>query len=73
MANPANAVAGQSGLIALVQDATGNRTLAWAANWDWEGGVAPTLSSAAGAVDVVAYWCRSPTSIVASLAVRGAA
>lgn len=73
MGNPTNAVAGQSGIIAIVQDATGSRALAWAANWDWESGTAPTLSTAAGAVDVIAYWVRTPTSIIATLAIKGAA
>jgi hypothetical protein len=65
MANPTNVVAGQSGSIFIVQDATGSRTLAWGTNWDWANGTAPTLSTAANAVDRVDYIARSATSIQA--------
>lgn len=73
LANPTNLAAGQSGVVAVVQDATGGRTLAWGSYWKFEGGAAPTLSTAANAIDVVAYWVRSTTSIVATLSVKGAA
>ena len=65
MANPSNPVAGQSGSIFIVQDSTGSRTLSWGANWDWAGGTAPTLTTAANAVDRVDYVVRSATSIQA--------
>ena len=65
MANPSNPIDGQSGSIFIVQDATGNRTLTWGANWDWVSGSAPTLSSAANAVDRVDFIVRSSTSIQA--------
>ena len=64
IANPSNVVAGQSGSIFIVQDATGSRTLSWGSNWDWaNGGTAPTLSTAANAVDRVDYIVRSSTAI----------
>lgn len=65
MANPTNAVAGQSGSIFIVQDATGSRTLSWGSNWDWAGGTAPTLTTTANAVDRVDYIVRSATAIQA--------
>lgn len=65
MANPTNAVAGQSGSIFIIQDGSGNRTLSWGANWDWIGGAAPTLTTSANAVDRVDYIVRSATSIQA--------
>ncbi len=37
----------------LIQDATGSRTVTWPTTTKWTGGVAPTLSIAAGAIDVV--------------------
>jgi hypothetical protein len=37
----------------LTQDATGSRTVAWPGTVKWSGGVAPTLSTAANAVDIV--------------------
>ena len=65
MGNPTNAVAGQSGSIFIVQDATGSRTLSWGTSWDWATGAAPTLSTGAGAVDRVDYIVRSSTSVQA--------
>ena len=63
--NPSNPVAGQSGSIFIVQDATGSRTLSWGTYWDFPAGVAPTLSTGANAVDRVDYIVRSTTSIQA--------
>ena len=70
LANPSNLTAGQSGSIFLVQDGTGSRTLAFGTYWDFAGAVAPTLSTAASAVDRIDYVVRSATSIhaVATLA-----
>ena len=59
IANPTNLTAGQSGSIFLVQDSTGSRTAAWASYWDFPGGVAPTLSTAANACDRVDYIVKS--------------
>ena len=63
IANPTNLTAGQSGSIFLVQDGTGSRTASWGSYWDFVGGTAPTLSTAAGAVDRIDYIVRSATSI----------
>lgn len=67
IANPSNAsnAVGQSGSLFIAQDALGGRTASWGANWDWSAGVAPTLSTAANAVDRVDYIVRSATSIQA--------
>jgi len=67
LANPTNLTAGQSGVIVITQDATGGRTLAFGSNWDFSGGTAPTLTTAANAVDVLVYYVNSATSITASL------
>jgi hypothetical protein len=37
----------------LTQDATGSRTVVWTTGTKWAGGTAPTLSTAANAVDIV--------------------
>lgn len=67
LANPTNIVAGQSGVIVITQDGTGGRTLAFGSYWDFSGGTAPTLTTAASAVDVLVYYVNSTTSITASL------
>jgi hypothetical protein len=61
--NPSNIVAGQSGSIFITQDGTGSRTLAYGSYWDFSTGTAPTLSTAANAVDRIDYIVRSSTSI----------
>lgn len=55
LGDPTNGKVGQSGYIRIVQDATGSRTLAYHANWKFAGGTAPTLSTAANAVDLLFY------------------
>lgn len=40
----------------LVQDATGSRLVSWPASVKWAGGVAPTLSTAANAEDIVTFY-----------------
>ena len=67
LANPTNQVAGQSGSIFITQDATGSRTLAYGTNWDFAGGTAPTLSTAANAIDRIDYIVRANGSIHAVL------
>jgi hypothetical protein len=63
LANPSNLVAGQSGSFFITQDGTGSRTLAYGSYYDFAGGTAPTLSTAASAVDRIDYIVRSSTSI----------
>lgn len=65
--NPSNLVAGQSGSIFITQDATGSRTLAYGSYWDFAGGTAPSLSTAANTVDRLDYVVRTSTSIHAVL------
>lgn len=67
LANPTNLVAGQSGVIAITQDATGSRTLAFGSYWKFATGTAPTLTTTAAAVDVLAYYVESSTRITARL------
>ena len=61
--NPTNQVAGQSGSIFIVQDGTGSRTLAYDTAYEFAGGTAPTLSTAASAVDRIDYVVKASGSI----------
>ena len=63
LSNPTNLTAGQSGSIFIVQDATGSRLLTFGTYYDFAGGTAPTLSTAADAVDRIDLVVRSSTSI----------
>ena len=63
LANPSNLTAGQTGSIFITQDGTGSRTLAYGSQYDFIGGTAPTLSTAANAVDRIDYVVRTTGSI----------
>jgi hypothetical protein len=63
LANPSNLTAGQSGSIFIAQDGTGSRTLAYGSQYDFIGGTAPTLSTAASSVDRIDYIVRTTGSI----------
>lgn len=67
LANPTNLTAGQSGSIVITQDATGSRTLAYGSYFKFPGGTAPTLTTTASAVDVIAYYVESATRITARI------
>ena len=64
---PSNVDAGQVGSIFIIQDGTGSRTLAYNSIWKFAGGTAPTLSTAAGAIDRLDYIVQSGTAIQAVL------
>ena len=72
LGQPSNQVAGQSGSVFVTQDGTGSRTLAYHADWDFAGGTAPTLSTAANAVDRIDYIVAAANKIhaVATLDVK---
>ena len=67
LASPTNLTAGQHGSITITQDATGSRTLAYGSSWKFSGGTAPSLTTTANAVDVLAYYVESATRITAKL------
>lgn len=64
---PSNMQDGDSGTIRFVQDATGGRTLALNASIKKPGGTAPTLSTAANAVDRLGYVVRGGVLELTSL------
>ncbi len=66
LANPTNSQPGDSGVITITQDAAGNRTMAFDTDWKFSGGD-PTLSTAAGAVDVLVYYVAAAGVIIANL------
>lgn len=72
LANPTNAKASQSGFILVTQDGTGSRTITFGANWKKPTAGISVLSTAAGAVDLIAYTVVSPTLIIYNL-LRGIA
>ena len=67
LANPTNLTAGQSGVILVLQDGTGSRTLSFGSYWKFPGGTAPTLTTTASAVDLLVYFVESSSRILAIL------
>lgn len=63
MAAPTNIVAGAFYSLLIAQDATGSRTLTWNAAFKFTGGVAPTLSLAASAVDHFVFRGNGTTTL----------
>ena len=59
LASPTNMVAGPLSLyrLTVVQDATGGRTLNWGGAYKFAGGVKPTVTAAANAVDEYVFDC----------------
>lgn len=67
LANPTNLTAGQSGVIVFTQHASSPKTLAFGSYWDFPQGTVPTVTATNSAVDVLAYYVNSSTSITAKL------
>ncbi len=55
LGNPTNCTPGQVGSIFIVQDGTGNKTLGYSNYYQFAGGTAPNLSTAANAIDRLDY------------------
>jgi hypothetical protein len=72
LGNPTNCVPGQTGSAFIIQDGTGGRTLSYGANWEFAAGTAPTLSTAAAAVDRLDYIVYTSTGVhaIATLDVK---
>ncbi len=65
---PTNLKVGQSGVIRIIQDATGSRTLAYHADWKFAFGTDPTLTTTAAATDLLFYQVIATGFIYATLA-----
>jgi hypothetical protein len=64
--NPTGVTEGQSGVIYIQQDGSGNHTVGFGSHWDFPNETAPSLSLTADALDVITYSVRTSTSIVAA-------
>ena len=61
--NPSTESVGQSGIIVIIQDGTGGRTLGLGTDYESVGGSGITLSTAASAVDILPYFVKASGSI----------
>ncbi len=64
---PTTPSGGQTGTITIRQDGTGSRTLAYSGGWQFSGGIAPTLTTTASGVDVLSFYCSTPSEVQAVL------
>lgn len=71
LAAPTNLKIGTSVLV-VNQDGTGSRTITWNSIFKWTAGVAPVLSTAASAKDVITFF-GDGTNLYGTLGIRGAA
>jgi len=63
LANPSTEQVGQAGIIVFIQDGTGSRTVTLDTDYESPASGGITLSTAAGAVDVVPYFVKASGSI----------
>lgn len=63
---PSGLVAGQTGSITLTQDGTGSRLVSYS-GWKFPGGTAPTATTTASGVDIIAYYVESASRISARM------
>lgn len=70
LANPTNMKPGQSGIILVVQDVIGGRTLAFGSKYLFAGGAAASavLTTTGNAVDVIAYFVRANGDLLCNVA-----
>lgn len=68
LANPTNLTDGMILNFRVKQDTTGSRTLAYGTKYKWVGGTAPTLSTAASAVDFIScYYDGTDDNLVCNI------
>lgn len=63
LASPVNASGGQTGTIIVRQDNTGSRLLTYSGSWAFQSNTAPTLTTTASGVDILAYYVVNPSRI----------
>ena len=61
--NPTTETVGQTGVIVIIQDGTGSRTLSLGTDYETAGGSGLTISTAASAVDIIPYFVKAADSI----------
>jgi hypothetical protein len=60
---PTNIAPGQSGIIYLIQDGTGGRSVSFSDVWNFSSGVTVTPTSVADSVDLISYFVRGVSAI----------
>jgi hypothetical protein len=63
LANPVLPSGGQSGVVVIRQNLAGSGILSYASSWKFSGGTKPTLTATSSGLDVLSYYCVSPSAI----------
>lgn len=64
LANPTNVIPGYSSTLRLIQGSGGSHTITTWTNVRWANGVTPTLTTTAGATDMITFYAISTTSFI---------
>ena len=64
LANPSTEAVGQAGVIMIIQDGTGSRTLSLGTDYETSGGSGITISTGANDVDILPYFVQSADNIL---------
>jgi len=64
LVNPTTESVGQSGVIVVIQDGTGSRTLSGGSNYEWPAATLGTISTTANAIDIIPYFVDAANSIL---------
>ena len=64
LANPSTEAVGQAGVIMIIQDGTGSRTLSLGTDYETAGGSGITISTGANDVDILPYFVQSADNIL---------
>lgn len=69
LSNPTNVVAGQSGIITVIQSSNGSNLLTFGSYWDIRG-ANTSVSTGAGAIDTIAYYCVA-SNVIRAVIIKG--
>lgn len=68
--NPVLPSGGQSGVVVIRQNLQGSGILSYGAFWKFSNGTKPTLTATSSGLDVLSYYCMSPSAIASSALVN---
>jgi hypothetical protein len=64
--NPVLPSGGQSGVVVIRQNLAGSGILSYGSSWKFSNGTKPTLTATSSGLDVLSYYCMSPSAIASS-------
>jgi hypothetical protein len=70
LGNPTNVVVGRAGVMRVIEDGTGGRTLSFGSNYVFDSNTAPSLSTTANKENYLSYFAVTATRILVTLAAK---